>query len=154
LDLEILWHRHPGEVSLRTLGGPGSALMSSSNLFIEIRHITKQFDTFRYFTGWHYNQTDQGNESWLLIFLIDLSPFEWNFDLDKSGQKFHHSLNEHHKVSIIFRSFVAKCCKMRFNWSSDYQFPFVIQNDWKTANFARLYYPHFTTFRNETLEYY
>jgi hypothetical protein len=33
-------------------------------------------------------------------------------------------------------------------------FPCVIQNDWKTANFAGLYYPHFTTFRNETLEYY
>jgi hypothetical protein len=33
-------------------------------------------------------------------------------------------------------------------------FPFVMQNDWKTANFARLYFPHFTTFRNETLEYY
>jgi hypothetical protein len=33
-------------------------------------------------------------------------------------------------------------------------FPFVIQNDRKTANFARLYYPHFTTFRNETSEYY
>jgi hypothetical protein len=26
-------------------------------------------------------------------------PFEWNFDLDKSGQKFHHSLKEHHKIS-------------------------------------------------------
>jgi hypothetical protein len=24
----------------------------------------------------------------------------------------------------------------------------------QTANFARLYYPHFTTFRNETSEYY
>jgi hypothetical protein len=23
---------------------------------------------------------------------VDLSPFEWNFDLDKFGQKFHHSL--------------------------------------------------------------
>jgi hypothetical protein len=33
-------------------------------------------------------------------------------------------------------------------------FPFVMQNDWKTANFAGLYYPHFTTFRNETSEYY
>jgi hypothetical protein len=32
-------------------------------------------------------------------------------------------------------------------------FPFVMQNDWKTAYFARLYYPHFTTFRNETSEY-
>jgi hypothetical protein len=32
---------------------------------------------------------------------IDLSPFEWNFDLDKSGQKFHHSLKEHHKISNI-----------------------------------------------------
>jgi hypothetical protein len=34
-------------------------------------------------------------------FTIDLSPFEWNFDLDKSGQKFHHSLKEHHKISNI-----------------------------------------------------
>jgi hypothetical protein len=32
---------------------------------------------------------------------IDLSPFEWNFDLDKSGQKFHHSLKERHKISNI-----------------------------------------------------
>jgi hypothetical protein len=32
---------------------------------------------------------------------IDLSPYEWNFDLDKSGQKFHHSLKEHHKISNI-----------------------------------------------------
>jgi hypothetical protein len=42
---------------------------------------------------------------------VDLFPNEQNFDLDKSRQKFHHSLKEHHK--IIFRSFVAKCCKMR-----------------------------------------
>jgi hypothetical protein len=76
---------------------------------------------------------------------------------------------------VIFQSFVAKCCKMRiincevcrFSVILHYageidkpipfgsvNFPFVIQNDWKTANFARLYYPHFTTFRNETLEYY
>jgi hypothetical protein len=27
--------------------------------------------------------------------------FEWNFDRDKSGQKFHHSLKEHHKISNI-----------------------------------------------------
>jgi hypothetical protein len=32
---------------------------------------------------------------------IDLSPFKWNFDLDKSGKKFHHSLKEHHKISNI-----------------------------------------------------
>jgi hypothetical protein len=32
---------------------------------------------------------------------IDLSPYEWNFDLDKSGQKFHHSLKERHKISNI-----------------------------------------------------
>jgi hypothetical protein len=37
---------------------------------------------------------------WLLL-LIDLSPYEWNFDLDKPGQKFHHSLKEHHKISNI-----------------------------------------------------
>jgi hypothetical protein len=33
--------------------------------------------------------------------LIDLSPYEWNFDLDMPGQKFHHSLKEHHKISNI-----------------------------------------------------
>jgi hypothetical protein len=41
---------------------------------------------------------------------------EQNFDLDKSRQKFYHSLKEHHKMSklVKFRtSFVAKCCKMR-----------------------------------------
>jgi hypothetical protein len=32
---------------------------------------------------------------------IDISPFEWNFDLDMPGQKFHHSLKEHHKISNI-----------------------------------------------------
>ena len=32
---------------------------------------------------------------------IDLSPYEWNFDLDMPGQKFHHSLKEHHKISNI-----------------------------------------------------
>jgi hypothetical protein len=33
--------------------------------------------------------------------VIDLSPFKWNFDLDMPGQKFHHSLKEHHKISNI-----------------------------------------------------
>ena len=33
---------------------------------------------------------------------MDLFPInEQNFDLDKSGQKFHHSLKEHHKISNI-----------------------------------------------------
>jgi hypothetical protein len=31
---------------------------------------------------------------------MDLFPIEQNFDLDKSRQKFHHSLKEHHKVSL------------------------------------------------------
>jgi hypothetical protein len=31
----------------------------------------------------------------------DLLPNEQNFDLDKSRQKFHHSLKEHHKISNI-----------------------------------------------------
>jgi hypothetical protein len=32
--------------------------------------------------------------------------YEWNFDLDMPGKKFHHSLKEHHKISNIpkFRS--------------------------------------------------
>jgi hypothetical protein len=46
----------------------------------------------------------------------------------------------------------------RLNWQPQTlwgcQFP-VCNLKWlKIANFARLYYPHFTTFRNETLEYY
>ena len=44
--------------------------------------------------------------------LMDLFPNEQNFDLDKSREKFHHSLKEHHKISNIL-SFVPKCCKMR-----------------------------------------
>jgi hypothetical protein len=32
---------------------------------------------------------------------MDLLPNEQNFDLDKSRQKFHHSLKEHHKISNI-----------------------------------------------------
>jgi hypothetical protein len=84
--------------------------------------------------------------------LVHLSPFAWNFDLDKSGQKFHHSLKEHHKISI-FRSFVAKCCKMRIIYPCEVcRFSVILyykwETDWKMANFARLYYPHFTTFRN------
>jgi hypothetical protein len=32
---------------------------------------------------------------------MDLFPNEQNFDLDKSRQKFHHSLKEHYKISNI-----------------------------------------------------
>jgi hypothetical protein len=32
---------------------------------------------------------------------MDLFPNEQNFDLDKSRQKFHHGLKEHHKISNI-----------------------------------------------------
>jgi hypothetical protein len=35
------------------------------------------------------------------VFWTDLSPYNYNFDLDKSRQKFHHSLKEHHKISNI-----------------------------------------------------
>jgi hypothetical protein len=37
-----------------------------------------------------------------------LFPNEQNFDLDKSRQKFHHSLKEHHKISNIPKF----CCEM------------------------------------------
>jgi hypothetical protein len=33
--------------------------------------------------------------------IMDLLPNEQNIDLDKSRQKFHHSLKEHHKISNI-----------------------------------------------------
>jgi DNA-directed RNA polymerase len=34
------------------------------------------------------------------------------------------------------------------------KFPRVIQIDTKFANFAGLYFPHFTTFRGQTLQFY
>jgi hypothetical protein len=42
---------------------------------------------------------------------MDLFPNEQNFDLDKSRQKFHHSLKEHHKISNISKF----CCEMLQN---------------------------------------
>jgi hypothetical protein len=36
-----------------------------------------------------------------LVKAMDLSPYNWNFDPDKSRHKFHHSLKEHHKISNI-----------------------------------------------------
>ena len=60
----------------------------------------KNHDSLLYNTA--YNTLDPHYINQLLpVNPIDLSPFEWNFDLDKSGQKFHHSLKEHHKISNI-----------------------------------------------------
>ena len=39
---------------------------------------------------------------------MDQSPINQNFELNKSRQKFHHSLKEHHKISNIPKF----CCKM------------------------------------------
>jgi hypothetical protein len=75
-------------------------------------------------------------------------PF-WIFDLDKSS-----SFDIALRSLPFFSHFVLQ---MEIDNQFDHliiNFPFVMQNDWKTANFARLYYPHFTTFRNETSEYY
>ena len=40
---------------------------------------------------------------------MDLLPNEQNFNLDKSRQKFHHSLKEHHKIesNITIKFFVG-----------------------------------------------
>jgi hypothetical protein len=43
----------------------------------------------------------QHSSRWSFQELMDLLPNEQNFDQDKSGQKFHHSLKEHHKISNI-----------------------------------------------------
>ena len=98
---------------------------------------------------------------------MDHSPINQNFELNKSGQKFHHSLKEHHKISNIpkFRCKMLKNAdnialrSLQFSVILDYKREMVttsVRNTkWlKIANFARLYYPHFTTFCNETLEYY
>jgi hypothetical protein len=109
---------------------------------------------------------------------MDHLHYRLNFDRNKSGQKFHYSLKEHQKLKlVIFQSFVPKCCKMRItyialrslpffshfvlqtgNWQPNqvlgHQFP-VCNTKWlKIPNFARPYYSHFTTFRNDPLEYY
>jgi hypothetical protein len=41
------------------------------------------------------------SENTTYLCAMDLFPNEQNFDLDKSIQKFHHSLKEHHKISNI-----------------------------------------------------
>jgi hypothetical protein len=41
------------------------------------------------------------NEEVFFFYPMDLFPNEQNFDLDKSGQTFHHSLKEHHRISNI-----------------------------------------------------
>jgi hypothetical protein len=82
--------------------------------------------------------------------IIDLSPYNQNFDLGKSRQIFHHSLKEHHKISNIpkFRCEMLENEENRALRSlqfsvilhykreiaaptpeSDVNFPFVIQND-------------------------
>jgi hypothetical protein len=40
---------------------------------------------------------------------MDLSPYNWNFDLDKNFITAWKSITK----LVIFQSFVAKCCKMR-----------------------------------------
>jgi hypothetical protein len=106
-------------------------------------------------------------------FAMDHLHYRLNFDLDKNFITAWKSITK----LVIFQSFVAKCCKMRIiiialrnlpffshfvlrtgNWQPNrvlgHQFR-VCNLKWlKIANFARIYYPHFTTFHNETLEYY
>ena len=48
--------------------------------------------------------------------LMDRLHYRLNFDLNKSRQKFHHSLKEHHKISNMLGVGAVN-------------FPFVIQND-------------------------
>jgi hypothetical protein len=44
---------------------------------------------------------------------MDHLHYRLNFDLNKSRQKFRHSLKVSITKLVIFQSFVAKCCKMR-----------------------------------------
>ena len=68
------------------------------------------------------------------VFVMDLLPNEQNFDLDKSRQKFHHSLKEHHKISSIPKFTVLRTGNWYRFLKKGINFPCVIQNDWKTAN--------------------
>ncbi len=99
------------------------------------------------------------------------SSYRLNFDLGKKNEIYHHSWKEHLKIS---KSLVTKCCKSEDNIavrSLQILYTFVlraevlttfgskvvifsgrvIQKHTKLANFALLYFPHFTIFRDQTL---
>jgi hypothetical protein len=64
---------------------------------------------------------------------MELLPNEHNFDLDKSRQKFHHSLKEHHKISnipkfAVFQSFCITHGKLIPLSEKRYQFPVRVRN--------------------------
>jgi hypothetical protein len=84
---------------------------------------------------------------------MDLFPNNQNVDLNKSIQKIHHSLKEHQVCRFSVILYYAREIDTAF-LKKGINFPCVIQNDQKTDYFAGLYYPHFTTFRNETSQYY
>ena len=63
-------------------------------------------------------------------------------------------MKEHHKISNI-QSFVAKMQNVvNADNIASRSLQFSVILDHKREMVTRLYYPHFTTFCNETLEYY
>jgi hypothetical protein len=58
---------------------------------------------------------------------VDLLPNNQNFDLNKSKQKFHHSLKEHHKISNIPKFLFRSFCITHGKWiplsEKRYEFP-------------------------------
>jgi hypothetical protein len=104
---------------------------------------------------------------------MDDSSYRLNFDLGKKNKIHHHSEKEHVKISKIakfgremlqnaekysptkFANFVLIFIthgKMHQHLGRKWCiFPCVIQINTKFANFVGIYFPHFTTFRNQTL---
>jgi hypothetical protein len=63
--------------------------------------------TWKFFHSWIFDCFSDFYFHYKILVMLDVSskmdlfPNEQNFDLNKSGQKFHHSLKEHHKISNI-----------------------------------------------------
>jgi hypothetical protein len=104
---------------------------------------------------------------------IDNSSYRLFFYQDKKDEIYHYGSEEHPKISKIAKlSLVAKCCKIRkiqpcevskvlravkitiFEPKVVIFTARVILKYSKFANFTGAYFPYFTTFRNQTLQFY
>jgi hypothetical protein len=78
---------------------------------------------------------------------MDDSRYRLFFYLDKKDEIYHYSSKEHPKISKIAKFGCEVGSKVA-------HFSGVILKCSKFANFTGLYFPYFTTFRNQTLQFY
>ena len=106
---------------------------------------------------------------------MDQLHYGQNFEKSWNRKIYHHSIEEHPKISktakfgcetvenvenvSLWRLQILYIFVLRTeNWyqhrENGINFQCVIQKYTKFANFAGLYFPHFTTFRDQTLQFY